>query len=353
MVSPEFWKGKRVFLTGHTGFKGGWLALWLQHLGAHVTGYALPPATQPNLFATADIADGMTSISGDIRDLPALQGALSACQPHVVFHLAAQALVGEGYRDPAGTYATNVLGTVNLLEAARTTSGLKGIVIVTSDKCYENKEWPWAYRENEPLGGHDPYSSSKACAELVTASYRNAFLAAAGISVASARAGNVFGGGDWSPSRLIPDLLAAFSANRPAHLRNPLSVRPWQHVLEPLAAYLILAERLVADASVSLAWNFGPRENDCLTTGEIADRLAKQWGNGASWETTAGNYPHEAGMLRLDSSMAHQQLDWRPRWTIDAALAATVSWHKAWLSGANMRDATLNQIKRFTQHADT
>lgn len=352
MVNPAFWKGKRVFVTGHTGFKGSWLSLWLQQLGASVTGYALEPATHPNLFEVANVADGMTSIIGDIRDLQHLHQALSAGQPQIVLHLAAQALVGEGYRDPIGTYTTNILGTANVLETIRTTPGVQAVVIVTSDKCYENKEWPWPYREGEALGGHDPYSSSKACAELVTASYRDAYLAGSGISVASARAGNVFGGGDWSPSRLVPNLLAAFSAGHPARLRRPLSVRPWQHVLEPLAAYLILAEKIIADASLARAWNFGPDENDCLTAGEVANMLARYWGHDASWTTEAGKFPHEASMLRLDSSLAHTRLSWHPRWTVDSALSATVSWHKAWFNAANMRDVTLNQIKKFTEHAD-
>jgi CDP-glucose 4,6-dehydratase len=352
MVNPDFWPNRRVFLTGHTGFKGSWLALWLQHLGAQVTGFALPPATQPNLFELAAVADGMTSIIGDIRDLPHLQQAISASQPQIVLHLAAQALVGEGYRDPLGTYTTNVIGTANVLEAARGTKGVQAVVIVTSDKCYENKEWPRPYCEGDPLGGHDPYSSSKACAELVTASYRNAYLAGSGIAVASARAGNVFGGGDWSPDRLVPDLLAAFSAGNPALLRNPLACRPWQHVLEPLAAYLHLAERMIDDASLARAWNFGPNESDCLTVGAIADRLAKHWGNEASWRTAAGNFPHEATNLRLDSSQAHSLLGWHPQWRLDAALSATVSWHKAWLNAENMHDVTLHQIKQFTDHAN-
>jgi CDP-glucose 4,6-dehydratase len=352
MVNPDFWKGKRVFLTGHTGFKGSWLSLWLQQLGATVTGYALAPATQPNLFDVAAVSDGMTSIIGDIRDLKNLRHALSTSQAEIVLHLAAQALVSEGYRDPIGTYTSNVLGTANLLEAVRNTPTVQSVVMITSDKCYENKEWPWPYRESEPLGGHDPYSSSKACAELITASYRNAYLAKSGISVASARAGNVIGGGDWSPNRLVPDLLAAFSEGHPAHLRRPQSMRPWQHVLEPLAAYLILAERMTTDPSLARAWNFGPDERDCLSTGEIATRLAKVWGGDASWTPEACQFPHEAITLRLDSSLAHTHLGWHPRWTLDAALAATVAWHKAWLNAESMRNVTLSQIKRFNEPAD-
>lgn len=353
MVNPAFWKGRRVFLTGHTGFKGSWLSLWLQKLGATVTGYALEPATHPNLFELASVSNGMTSIIGDIRDLQNLQRAFATHQPQVVLHLAAQALVSEGYRDPISTYTTNVLGTVNLLEAIRTNKGVRAAVIVTSDKCYENKEIPQPYREGDCLGGHDPYSTSKACAELVTASYRNAYFAESGTSVASARAGNVFGGGDWSPNRLVPDLLAAFSAGQTGRLRRPLAQRPWQHVLEPLAAYLMLAERLISDPSLAQPWNFGPDEKGCLTAGEIADRLTKHWGGDASWTEDACSFPHEANALRLDSSLAQSHLGWRPRWTVDVALSASVSWHKAWLNGANMQDISLNQIESFTEHAST
>jgi len=347
LVSPAFWRGKRVFLTGHTGFKGSWLALWLHRMGAALTGYALPPSTTPNLFEVAEVGKGMTSIIGDIRDAGTLHAAISACQPQVVLHLAAQALVGEGYRDPLGTYATNVQGTANLLDTVRQIPGIEAVVVVTSDKCYDNKEWPWPYRENEALGGHDPYSSSKACAELVTTSYRKSFLAEQGIAVASARAGNVFGGGDWSANRLIPDLLAAFAAERPAVLRNPHAVRPWQHVLEPLAGYLILAERITAQPELANAWNFGPAESDCLTTGEIADRLAQAWGGNVGWQAGKSDFPHEAGLLRLDSSRARQQLGWHPRWPLDLSLGATVAWHKAWLSGEDMRAVTLQQIENY------
>lgn len=268
MVNPSFWQDKRVFITGHTGFKGGWLALWLQQLGATITGYALKPSTAPNFFEVAHVAKGMNSIIGDIRDLDALQKTITASQPQIVLHLAAQALVGEGYRDPLGTFSTNVQGTANLLETIRNLPSVQSVVVVTSDKCYENKEWPWPYRENEALGGRDPYSSSKACTELVTTAYRHSFLTQAGISIATARAGNVFGGGDWSDNRLIPDLLAAFSQNQTAQLRRPNSVRPWQHVLEPLAGYLMLAEHLCSKSATNWSWNFGPGEQDCLPAGK-------------------------------------------------------------------------------------
>lgn len=348
LVKPAFWKGKRVFITGHTGFKGCWLALWLQQMGATLTGYALAPATTPNLFEVADVAQGMTSILGDIRDLNALEKAIAASRPEIIFHLAAQALVGEGYRDPLSTFSTNVQGTANLLEAVRNTPDIKAVVVVTSDKCYENKEWPWPYRENEALGGHDPYSSSKACAELVTAAYRQSFLTQAGVAVATARAGNVFGGGDWSANRLIPDLLAAFAQSRAAQLRRPNSVRPWQHVLEPLAGYLLLAEHLSANPAANPAWNFGPSEQDCLPAGTIADRLARLWGHNAYWEQEAHTFPHEAGLLRLDASLARHQLGWHAQWSLDTALAATISWHKTWLTASNMREYTLSQIENFT-----
>lgn len=353
LVSAAFWRGKRVFLTGHTGFKGSWLALWLQQLGAEVTGFALPPSTKPALYEVGGVEKGMTSVIGDIRDATHLTQALHAARPEIVLHLAAQALVGEGYRDPVGTYATNVLGTANLLEAARRCDGIQAIVVVTSDKCYDNKEWSWPYRENEPLGGHDPYSSSKACAELVTASYRKSFLAAQGIPVASARAGNVFGGGDWSASRLIPDLLQAFASGQPGILRRPGSIRPWQHVLEPLSGYLLLAQKLVANPNLAGAWNFGPGEDDCLTAAQLADRLAKAWGSDANWHTATDDFPHEASTLRLDSSLAKQKLAWKPAWPLDQALQQTISWHKTWLTAADMRETTIRQIIEYSTHADT
>ncbi len=350
LVDPSFWQGKRIFLSGHTGFKGSWLALWLQQMGAQVTGYALTPATTPNLFTVAGVAAGMTSLMADIREAEPLRQTLSEAQPEIVFHLAAQALVGESYQDPLGTYATNVQGTANLLEAVRHAGSVKAVVVVTSDKCYENREWPWPYRENEALGGHDPYSSSKACAELVTAAYRKSFLASAKIAVATARAGNVIGGGDWSPSRLVPDLLKAFAAKEPALLRRPHSVRPWQHVLEPLAGYLMLAQHIHRDPTHAPAWNFGPAEHDHLTAGAIAEQLSLTWGETASWITDAHDSPHEAGLLRLDSSLAHQQLGWAPRWPLATALNATTAWHKAWLSNADMRQFTLTQINQYTAH---
>lgn len=351
MVNPDFWRGRRVLITGHTGFKGSWLSLWLQHLGAEVFGFALVPSTTPSLFEVAGVGHAMQSVIGDLRHPEVIEQAVQKIRPQIILHLAAQALVSEGYRDPIGTYSTNILGTAHLLEAARKIKDIQSIVVVTSDKCYENKEWPWPYREGEPLGGYDPYSSSKAGAELVAASYRQSFLADQGIPLATARAGNVFGGGDWSPNRLIPDLLQAFANRQPGQLRRPQSVRPWQHVLEPLAGYLLLAERLTSDTSVACPWNFGPADKDCLTTAEIANHLACAWGESASWETCRETFPHEAGLLRLDSSLARQKLSWHPTWPLEEALNKTVSWHKNWLSGADMRSVTIQQIIEYSTHA--
>lgn len=353
LVNRAFWQGRRVLVTGHTGFKGSWLSLWLQSMGANVIGYALKPPNSHNLFEVANVAQGMQSIIGDIRDLDSIRSAVAATQPEIVFHLAAQALVAEGYRDPVNTYATNVQGTVHLLESVRANSGVQVVVVVTSDKCYENNEWMWPYRENEPLGGHDPYSSSKACTEIVTSAYNTAFLRDAKTSVATARAGNVIGGGDWSPNRLIPDLLAAFSENRSAELRRPHSIRPWQHVLDALAGYLILAEQIANEPSLAGPWNFGPEQGDCLPASEIAHRITKTWGEEACWHTTATTYPHEAGTLRLDSSKAKYTLGWRPTWAIDDTLKATVDWHKAWLESKDMKSYTLGQIKKFNTTTGT
>lgn len=351
MVSPGFWAGKRVFLTGHTGFKGSWLALWLQSLGAELTGYALAPASTPSLFDLAQVGKGMSSIISDIRDTDSLFTAVRTARPQIVLHLAAQPLVSDGYRDPLGTFSTNVQGTANLLDALREESSVEAVVVVTSDKCYDNREWPWPYRENDPLGGHDPYSASKACAELVTASYRKSFLAEHGIAVATARAGNVFGGGDWAPNRLVPDLLAAFAEQSSAIIRRPGAIRPWQHVLEPLRGYLMLAERIAREPALAGAWNFGPGDSDCVTVGDIASRLAAAWGEGASWHPESSTFPHEAGTLRLDSSQARERLGWCPCLSIDSALAATISWHRAWLTAADMRAITLDQIMDFQDHA--
>ncbi|MCP5269315.1 MAG: CDP-glucose 4,6-dehydratase [Zoogloeaceae bacterium] len=349
MVKPAFWKGRKVFLTGHTGFKGSWLALWLKSLGAEVSGYALPAPTKPSLFEIADVTAGMHSTIGDIRDADQLARTMHAACPEIIFHLAAQPLVGDGYKDPVGTYTTNVIGTVNLLEIARTLPGLRCIVVITTDKCYANHETRQAFRESDPLGGRDPYSSSKACAELVCEAYRQSFFTDTRISLATARAGNVIGGGDWAANRLVPDLLRDFSAGRSAKLRNPLAVRPWQHVLEPLAGYLALAEALCCSSEFARAWNFGPADEDCLTTGALADLVAEAWDKEAHWAQIATNFPHEAGFLSLDATAAIERLKWRPIWPLKEAVRHTVAWHRSWLSGENMQAVCLAQISQYSE----
>jgi CDP-glucose 4,6-dehydratase len=314
---------------------------------AQVYGFALPPSTTPSLYALGEVAEGMHSTFGDIRVAEPLATFIKESSPEIVLHLAAQAIVSEGYADPTGTYATNVMGTVHLLDAVRTTPGIKSIVVITSDKCYENHEWEWPYRETDSLGGHDPYSNSKACTELVAAAFRQSFLAAKGIGLATARAGNVFGGGDWSKNRLIPDLLSAFSTGQPALLRNPESIRPWQHVLEPLAGYLRLAELLYDNPKLAGSFNFGPRSEDTLSVAGIATELSKAWGENARFQCEKRDFPHEAGQLRLDSSLAQHHLGWKPRLSLQQGLTAAVNWQKAWLSGNQMRDFTLNQISEY------
>jgi CDP-glucose 4,6-dehydratase len=349
-MNATFWQGKRVFLTGHTGFKGSWLSLWLQSLGAQVGGLALAPATQPNLFSVAQVADGMSSSIGDIRDLNTVRQSMSAFQPDIVIHMAAQALVRQSYREPVETYATNVMGTVHVLEAARGVGSVRCIVNVTTDKCYDNREWPWGYREDEPMGGHDPYSSSKGCAELVTSAYRRSFMQASNIALASARAGNVIGGGDWAADRLVPDILRAFERGEPVHIRNPHATRPWQHVLEPLSGYLTLAEHLWHHGQgFAEGWNFGPTDDDARPVQWIVERMVQAWGKGASWQVDAGEHPHEANYLKLDISKARSRLGWRPRWRLQSALDHIASWHRAWLANQDMRAHCLAQIGQYTQ----
>ena len=353
MVDPSFWAGKVVLLTGHTGFKGSWLSLWLQSMGAKAVGYALPPPTNPSLFATANVAEGMTSIEGDIRDYAALAAVFKQYQPEIVIHMAAQALVRYSYSNPIETYSTNVMGTVHLLEAARQAGGVRAIVNVTSDKCYENHEWVWGYREDEPMGGYDPYSSSKGCAELVASAYRNSFFnpqeyAKHGVAVASARAGNVIGGGDWAEDRLIPDIMRAVVQGKPVNIRSPHATRPWQHVLEPLSGYLMLAQKLF-DEGVFYAesWNFGPYDEDAKPVQWIVERLTQSWGEGASWQLDQNPQPHEAHHLKLDCSKARVKLGWHPGWQLKEAVASIVDWHKAFLNKADMRVFTLSQIALY------
>lgn len=351
-----FWSGKHVLVTGHTGFKGSWLALWLTRLGAEVSGFALPPPTNPSLFELARVGDGMRSILADLRDAQAVRDALRETRPEIVFHLAAQPLVRQSYADPVETYATNVMGLVHLLEAARQSDCVRAIVVVTSDKCYENREWLWGYREDDALGGHDPYSSSKACAEIAVAAWRRSFFhAASAPALATARAGNVIGGGDWAKDRLLPDLLEAINAGRPVTLRYPDAMRPWQHVLEPLRGYLLLAENLYCEgASFAEAWNFGPAEEDTRPVRWLVEELAGHWPQGANpvWIQDAVPHPHEARALKLDAAKARARLGWRPRWNLATALLKTAEWHKAYLAQEDMREVTLGQIAEFEREAD-
>lgn len=352
-MNPAFWQGKRVLLTGHTGFKGSWLSLWLQSMGAQVMGYALAPPTNPSLFEVAQVGKGMTSILSDIRELPKLQAVFTEHRPEIVFHMAAQPLVRYSYQNPVETYSTNVMGTVHLLEAVRNTPGVKAVVNVTTDKCYENKEWAWGYRENEPMGGHDPYSNSKGCAELVSASYRSSFFnanrhAEHGVALATVRAGNVIGGGDWAQDRLIPDILSAFEQGNVVHIRNPHAIRPWQHVLEPLRGYLTLAERLFEHGpKYAEGWNFGSNDEDAKPVGWIVEKMTAMWGNDAQWQVDAGEHPHEATYLKLDISKARSRLDWHPMLRLNDALTLIIDWSKQRQAGADIRELTLAQIHSY------
>lgn len=343
-----FWQGKKVFVTGHTGFKGGWLSLWLKSLGAEVYGYALNPSTKTNFFTEANVSASLAEHTiADIRDATPLEKAMQSAQPDIVLHLAAQALVRFSYVEPALTYATNVMGTVNLFEAVRKTPTVRAVVNVTTDKCYENKEWVWPYREDEAMGGYDPYSSSKGCSELITAAYRRSFLANTGVAVASARAGNVIGGGDWAEDRLIPDFLRAIDKNETLSIRSPNAIRPWQHVLEPLSGYLLLAENLYTHGErFAQAWNFGPSEQDAKTVEWIVDKLIANVPN-AHWQTDQQAQLHEANYLKLDSSKARMQLGWQPRWGLETALEKIMSWHQGWHGGEDMHQFSLAQIKEY------
>ncbi len=344
-LNRSFWRDKRVLITGHSGFKGGWLSIWLQQLGANVAGYALAPTTEPNLFELADIASHIRARTGDIRDLEHLQQFVAEFRPQIIVHMAAQALVRRSYANPVETFGTNVMGTAHLLEAARQCDTVRAIVNVTTDKCYENREREQGYREDEPLGGHDPYSSSKGCAEFVSSSYRRSFS----LAVATARAGNVIGGGDWAEDRLIPDMMRAFMDGNELVIRKPAATRPWQHVLEPLRGYLMLAERLYNDPlAFAEAWNFGPDEADARPVEWIANHVCDLWGASASWSIDANNnQPHEAGFLRLNCDKAKSRLDWRPRMTLDQALAWTVDWYRSFQRGEDMRALTEKQISNY------
>jgi CDP-glucose 4,6-dehydratase len=346
-VDPAFWRDRRVLLTGHTGFKGAWLSLWLQLLGAHVTGFSLGVPTEPSLYELARVGEGMDSIHGDVRDHAALASAVTDAAPEVVIHMAAQSLVRRSFAEPTDTYATNVMGTVNLLDAVRVNGGgVRAVVNVTSDKCYENREWEWGYREHEPMGGYDPYSSSKGCAELLTAAFRRSFFAdPQGPRVASARAGNVIGGGDWGDDRLVPDVMRAASAGQAVRVRNPNSIRPWQHVLNPLSGYLVLAQALWDSPENAQGWNFGPVEEDARPVGWIVQRLSELWPQELRWSLDEGPHPHEARYLKLDSSLARARLGWRPLVGLEATLESIVEWYGALAGDGDMRAITLGQIE--------
>jgi len=353
-VNRSFWNQRRVLLTGHTGFKGAWLSLWLQQLGASIVGYSLAPPTQPNLFDAAEIDSGMVSAFGDVRDRALLEATFVEHRPELAIHMAAQSLVRQSYRDPLETYETNVMGTAYVLDAARRCESVKAVVVVTSDKCYQNREWFWPYRETEPLGGSDPYSSSKACAELVAAAYRRSFFQAENgsrprVMVATVRAGNVIGGGDWAEDRLVPDCIRAFDSGAAVELRYPQSIRPWQHVLDPLSGYMTLCERLFDENGQFFAdaWNFGPHPGDDATVGDVAQRIGRLWGNGVVTFADQKHIPHEAGVLRLDPNKSRSLLGWQNRWSLGRALEETVAWYKAWNQGHAIRDFSLEQIARY------
>lgn len=350
-MSRATWQGRRVFVTGHTGFKGSWLSLWLQSLGADVTGYSLDPPTQPSLYEVARVGTGMRSMIGDIRDLMALREEMQQARPEVVFHMAAQPLVRASYRDPVETYSVNVMGTVNVLEAVRATPEVRAVVCVTSDKCYENHDAALPFRESDAMGGGDPYSSSKGCAELVCSAYRRSFFEPSDgevtplVRLATVRAGNVVGGGDWAAERLVPDVVRAFERGETLRIRRPEAVRPWQHVLEPLRGYLLLARRLL-DQEVDFAqgWNFGPAAEDVRPVQWVVERLSNLWGSGACWRSDPGPHPRESDWLALDISKARVRLGWEPRITLEEALEMVVDWHGLYRAGADMREATLAQI---------
>lgn len=354
MIDRDFWKGKRVFITGHTGFKGAWLCLWLNLMGANVTGYALSPPTNPSLFELSGVDKLVNSIIGDVRHESKLSKAMLATNPEIVIHMAAQALVRKSYSDPVETYSTNVMGTVNLFEAVRKCGSVKAIVNVTTDKCYENKEWPWGYRENEPLGGYDPYSNSKACSELVTSSYRNSFFnpndyQTHGVALGSARAGNVIGGGDWAADRLIPDCIRSLLKGQEILIRSPQAIRPWQHVFEPLSGYLTLAQKLFENGPrFAEGWNFGPDDNDCRPVEWIVKRMCLKWGLGSGYKIEGGEHPHEANYLKLDCSKAKARLGWYARWNLEKAIDKVIEWTLAYKKSNDLNKVCLEQIDEYS-----
>ena len=352
------WRGRRVFLTGHTGFKGSWLALWLSRLGAQIRGYSLDPCTEPNMFNLTSVGTAVDDLRGDIRDYAKLEASMAQFAPEVVFHLAAQPLVRRSYADPLGTYATNVMGTVHVLEAVRKTPSVRAVVCVTTDKCYQNQEWVWPYRETDTLGGYDPYASSKACAEIVSAAFRSSFfpperLHEHHVALATARAGNVIGGGDWSEDRLIPDLIRGFSSGQPVLIRCPNAIRPWQHVLESLHGYMMLAHELLAQhGRFASSYNFGPSDDDVWPVEGIANKLVEMWGKGASWIRDSAPTVHESNVLRLDASKARVELGWKPRLGIETALEWTMAWYRAWNRHDNMAEFTRKQIVEYEELRD-
>jgi len=351
----SFFRGKKVFVTGHTGFKGSWLCLWLSAIGAKVTGYALDPPTNPSMFELCGVRSLVNSVISDVRDTKKLTDAMRASDPDIVFHMAAQPLVRDSYRNPVDTYSTNVMGTVHLLEAVRACEGVKAVVIVTSDKCYENREWIWGYREGDPLGGYDPYSSSKACAELVTLAYRRSFFDPKGSSmhgaaIASARAGNVVGGGDWAADRLVPDCVRSLLKSEKILIRNPGAVRPWQHVIEPLFGYLMLAERLCKEGPAFMgAWNFGPRDEDARSVEWVVKRICTEWGEGAGYTIDGARHPHEVHYLRLDCSKTRSALGWLPRWSLEKAIQSVAEWTRLYRDGGDLRAACMRQIEEYAR----
>ena len=354
-INKKFWKNKKVLITGHTGFKGGWLSLWLKHLGAEVIGVSLEPPTKPSIYESISVAEGMVSVIQDIRNGEEIKEIFKKHQPEIIFHMAAQPLVRYSYGNPVETYETNVMGTLHVLEGIRSVNSVLAAVMITTDKCYNNKEWEWGYRENEAMGGYDPYSSSKGAAELLIASYRDSYYPIGefdqhNTAISSVRAGNVIGGGDWAEDRLVPDIIRSFQNNDMVYIRNPNSVRPWQHVLEPLSGYMQLAEKMVIDGDkYSQAWNFGPKEEDAKSVQWIVDKMAKLWGEDAKWQLDDSNHPHEANYLKLDCSKAHARLQWYSKWGLEYALQKIVDWHRVEQNGGNLQMESIAQINEYME----